>query len=149
MCQFFSAILTRDGDVRFCEDNSHERILTRLGWPDDRPLDTRGWVRVECVPPHEAVRVDETSVPAWYDEDRPRYDGLVLDVAGRVAEAKAAYEAIQQPALAAYQAIQQPAYAAYQAIQQPAYAAYQAIQQPALAAYQAKLSSLTGYVGAR
>ncbi len=102
MCQSFSAILPRDGDVRFCEDDSHETILTRLGWPDDRPLETRGWVRVECVPPHESVRVDETSVPSWYDEDRPHYDGLVMDVAVRVATALAAYKQAKAPALAAY-----------------------------------------------
>ena len=138
MCQFFSAILTRDGDVRFCEDDSHEVILTRLGWPDDRPLETRGWVRVECVPPHESVRVDETSVPAWYDEDRPRYDGLVMDVAGRVDKAWKPYDAARDKARKPYNAACAEAWKTYDA-------ACAEARKP----YNAALSSMTGYVGAK
>jgi hypothetical protein len=93
MCQFFSAIITRQGDVRFCEDDSHETTITRLRLDDARPLATRGWVRVECVQPHDAVRVDETSVPGWYAEDRARYDDAVMAVACRCASVWATYQA--------------------------------------------------------
>ena len=102
MCQFFSAIITRQGDVRFCEDASHETTITRLGLDDARPLATRGWVRVECVPPHEAVRVDETSVPGWYAEDRARYDDAVIAVACRCAPLLATYEAGRASLLPTY-----------------------------------------------
>jgi hypothetical protein len=140
MCDFFSAILTRDGAVRFCEDSSHETILTRLGWPDNGPLETRGWVRVERLWTNTGWRdvcVDEFIIPGWYADDRARYEGLVGDTADRVQPAWAAYKAIEQPAWAAYKAIEQSAWAAYQAIEQPARPAYGAIEQPALAAYEA------------
>ena len=35
MCQFFSAVVLRNGDVRFCEDDSHETLINRLGLRDD------------------------------------------------------------------------------------------------------------------
>ena len=149
MCVFFSAILDKDGAVHFCEDDSHEAILARLGWPDDRPLETRGWVRVERKWTGDTwldVRVDETSVPAWYTEDRARYEGLVCETAERVQAALAAYQAAKQAALAAYQAVVQAALAAYQAVVQPAWAAYEAVKQSARAACQATLSAMTGYV---
>ena len=92
MCQFFSAIVFRSGDIRWCEDDSHETIIERLGLDDAAPLLTRGWVRVECVPPHVAVRVDETSTPGWYDEERAAIDGRVCDLALRVGPARRAYD---------------------------------------------------------
>ena len=104
MCQFFSAIVTRQGDVRFCEDDSHETIINRLGLDDTRSLATRGWIRVECVPPHDAVRVDETSEPGWYAEDRPRFEDAVIAVACRCALLWAAYEAGRAPLEAAFEA---------------------------------------------
>jgi len=115
MCQFFSAIVTRQGTVRFCEDDSHETIIARLGFDDTRPLATRGWIRVECVRPHDAVRVDETSVPGWYAEDPARYDDAVIVVAMCVAQARAVCEATVAPAWAVCEATVAQARAVYEA----------------------------------
>jgi len=140
MCQFFSALAFRDGSIRFSEDDSHEVIIQRLGLNDRADLFLRGWVRVEVLPDGAGwgrVRVDETSVPGWYEADRDEWAARIIGVADRVQSAMAAYEAIQQPAWAAYEAIVQSAMAAYKAIQQSAWAAYEAIEQPAWAAYEA------------
>ena len=138
MCQFFSCIVTRQGDVRFCEDNSHETIIERLGMDDSRPLATRGWVRVECVPPFSVVRVDETSAPGWWDEDRVALEDRVRVVAERVAQARATYIAAVDSAWATYIA----AVAAAQAT-------YDAEMASALATYHAAISSIDGYAPER
>ena len=171
MCQFFSCIVTRQGEVRFCEDNSHETIIRRLGLDDTRPLDTRGWVRTErryIDGVWQDVRVDETSWPAWWDAEfaakveavservrpaRAAY-GAICDQARAAYDAiydqpRAAYGAIYGPAQAAYDAACTPARAAYDAICDQARAAYDAIYGPARAAYGAAISTIEGYVPER
>jgi hypothetical protein len=139
MCDFFSAIATRDGRLFFTEEDSHETIIARAKLRDtDRHL--RYWIRVEVTPVGNGwgpVRVDESEVPGWWGEDRAAREDTVLALANRVRAARAAYEAVQQQAWAAYLAVVQPALAAYEAVQQQALAAYEAVQQPALAAYDA------------
>ena len=104
MCQFFSGIVTRDGRCLFTEDDSHETIIARVHLRDTS-THLRHWVRVELVPAAEGwapLRVDETSTPAWWDEDRPRWEALVQETASVVAPAWAAYQAAVAPAEAAY-----------------------------------------------
>ena len=160
MCQFFSCLVTRDGDVRFCEDDSHETIISRLGWPDDRPLETRGWVRAECEPPHTSVCVDETSVPGWYADDRARYDGLVMETAGRVAPARRAYDEAIATAFRAYNEAIAPAFRAYDEATAPARRAYNEAIATASRAYDEAIltarrayddapATITGYVPTR
>ena len=142
MCQFFSAIVTRQGDVRFCEDTSHEMILARLGLDDTRPLATRGWVRVECAPPHDAVRVDETSEPGWYAEDRLRFEDAVMAVALRVAPLLATYEAGRAPLWATCEAGCASLWATYEAGCAPLLATYEAGRASLLATCEAGCASL-------
>ncbi len=137
MCVFFSAIVTRQGDVRFCEDNSHETIIRRLGLDDSRPLATRGWVRVECVPPFAVVRVDETSAPGWWDAERAALEDRVRVVAERVAPVRATYDAEVAPALATYNAAVAAERATYDAATAPALATYNADVAQAQATYDA------------
>ena len=140
MCQFFSAIVYRTGQIRFCEDDSHSTLIARLGLDDSRPLATRGWVRVEARPDASgafpAVVVDETSAPAWWTDDADVWADRVRDVAMRVQPAWADYERIEQPAWADYQRIEQPAWADYQRIKQAAWVDYERIKQAAWADYQ-------------
>ncbi len=103
MCQFFSAIVFRTGDIRWCESDSHENIIGRLSLNDAEPLATRSWMRVECKPQHDRVRVDETSTPGWYDEDRASVDGRVMDLALRVSPARRAYDEAVAPARRAFE----------------------------------------------
>ena len=157
MCQFFSALVTRDHRVLFCEDNSHETLIARAGLSDTQ-LHLRHWVRVEVRPDGDgwgAVHVDEITTPAWYDqvEDGDR----VIAVAERVRPAWAAYEANLAQANAAYDAARAPARAAYEATCATAEATYYANRAQANAAYDAAhaqawathilaISSLEGYL---
>ncbi len=141
MCVFFSAIVTRQGDVRFCEDNSHETIIRRLGLDDSRPLATRGWVRVECVPPFAVVRVDETSAPGWWDAERAALEDKVRVVAERVAPVRATYNAEVAQAQATYAAATAPERATYDAATAQAQANCRAATDVALATYNAAVAT--------
>ena len=82
MCEFFSCIYTKDGRILFTESDSHEKIIKRAGLKDNDPY-LRSFVRLECVPPFNTVRVDEYgTLPAWFNlvdaQDR------VIDLAKRV-----------------------------------------------------------------
>ena len=105
MCNFLSAIVTRDNRILFCEDPSHETIIQRANLRDDN-RHIRSWVRVECVPGPDwafpAVRVDETSVPAWYEDDRIALDDKVRQLALRVAPAEKLYNDTCAPARKLY-----------------------------------------------
>ena len=146
MCEFFSALLTRDHRVLFCEDASHETLIARAGFTDV-DLHLRHWVRVEVRPDGDgwgALSVDETTTPTWYDhvEDGDR----VRAVADRVRPHWAAYEAARAPAKAAYEAACATAWAAYEATRATALAAYEATRATAWAAYEAAISSMDGYL---
>jgi len=139
MCEFFSCVVTRKGDLFFCEDNSHEEIIDRAKLRDS-DAHVRHWVRVEVTPQGDGwgpVRVDETTVPAWWHEDAPAWEGKVLDLAGRVRPAWEAYKAVERPAWEAYEAVRRPALEAYKAVERPALEAYEAVRRPALEAYEA------------
>lgn len=159
MCNFFSSIVTRDGRVLFCEEDSHEVIIERAGLRDT-DTHVRHWVRVEVQPAGEGwgpVRVDETTTPSWWIEDAAAWEGKVLELAARVRPAWEAYDAVERqawdaylavvrPARAAYEAVERPAREAYDAVMRPAWGAYVAVMRPALEAYAAHLSSITGYL---
>ena len=165
MCDFFSAIVFRTGQIRFCEDPSHETIIARLGLNDAADLFTRGLARVECVAPFAAVRVDETSTPGWYGEDRAAIDGRVMDLAQRIAPLWATCEAGRASLEATYQAGRASLWDAYQAGRAPLLATYgrvmdlaqriaplwatcEAGRAPLLAAYADGIRSIEGYVPA-
>ena len=76
MCQFFSAIVFKSGDIRFCESNEHETLIGRLHLDDMVDLFLRTWVRVECQgDDYVDVNVDESSTPSWVDADRDEFNG--------------------------------------------------------------------------
>jgi len=66
MCQFLSAIATRDGRLLFTECDSHEVIIQRAGLRDES-LFLRHWVRIEQTIYDRKLRVDETECPSWFD----------------------------------------------------------------------------------
>ena len=116
MCDFLSAIATRDGRLLFCEDDSHETIVRRAGLRDG-DLHLRHWVRVEQRPGDAALRVDEASTPGWWDaaEWQPRLDALLA----RVRPVRAAYDEAMRTADAAYDEARRPAQAVYVAALAP------------------------------
>ena len=116
MCQFFSGIAFRNGDIKFTEEDSHTTLIERLGLDDSKDLFTRGWVRFEVMPQGDGwapVRVDETSVPGWWDDDRVAFEDRVLAVATRVCPAWAEYDRVTAPARAEYARVTAPARAEY------------------------------------
>ena len=138
MCNFFSAMVFTTGAIRFCEDDSHEVNIQRLGLRDHAPPFMRGWVRVEAAPvdgTFPTVRVDESSTPGWYDEGRERMDEAVRDVALRVWPAWQAYNAACTAAQQAYNAACAPAWQAYNAACVPAQQAHDAAWSTAGQAY--------------
>ena len=131
MCDFLSAIATRDGRLLFCEDDSHETIERRAGLRDgDRHL--RHWVRVEQRPGDAALRVDEASTPGWWDAEewQPRLDALLARV---------------RPVRAAYDEARRPVHAAYDEATRPARAAHAEATRTARAVYVAALAPIEGY----
>ena len=82
MCNFKSAIVTRDGTIfEYPETDSHEVIIAAHGFKDDgSPIASRSWVRVEFTPPSDikeitdkskwTLKVDEASAPDWWQEKR-------------------------------------------------------------------------------
>ena len=138
MCQFFSGIAFRNGDIKFTEDDSHTTLIERVGLDDSRDLFTRGWVRFEVAPKGdgwEPVRVDETSVPGWWDADRVAFEDRVLAVATRVRPAQAEHKRVTAPARAEYDRVMAPARAEYDRVRAPARAEYDRVRAPARAEY--------------
>ena len=139
MCQFFSAIVTRDLRVLFTEQDSHETIIRRAELQDN-DLYLRSWVRVELQPEGNnwyPLRVDESSTPAWFDDSRDTIAERVKTIAQKVAPARAARDAAVASARAARDAAKAPARAARDAAVAPARAVYDAAVAPARAAYDA------------
>src|SRR3990167_1380624 len=135
MCQFFSAIYTRQHNIHFTEEDSHEVVIKRLGLRDDN-LFIRNWVRVEYVDGN--LRVDETSIPSWFDHAEAKEK--VRAVYERVLPAQEAYDAAIASAEKAYDAAIAPAWEAYDAAKAPAQEAYKAAIAPAWEAYKAAIA---------
>ena len=142
MCQFFSAVATRDGRLLFCETDSHEEIIRRARLRDtDRFI--RHFVRLELVNKRggatSTLCVDETSVPAWFDVED--WQSRMTDLKAAVELAQAAYNAAVRSAQAAYNAAVGPARMAYNAAVRSAQAAYNAAMGPAQAVYDVAVGS--------
>ena len=138
MCDFFSAIVTRDHRVLFTEEDSHETIIARAGLTDIL-LHGRPWVRVELRPDGpegwQPILVDERTTPGWWD---PVTDGdRVRVVADRVRAAWATYDAAVEAAMATYGAAVGPAAATYVAAVEAVAATYDAARAPTWAIYAA------------
>lgn len=163
MCQFFSGIAFRTGDIKFTEDDSHTTLIERLGLDDSRDLFTRGWVRFEAVPKGdgwEPVRVDETSVPGWWDEDRIAFEDRVLAVAMRVRPARAEFDRVTAAAHAEFDRVRAPAWAEYDRVTAAAraehdrvtaaaWAEHDRVRAAAWAEYVAAIRTIDGYVPAK
>ena len=81
MCQFFSALVVRNGDVLWHEaTDSHTDLVRHYQLPDN--TDCRHFAKVEFTPPAKngrpdyldvgnyTLRVDEYTEPAWFEEYR-------------------------------------------------------------------------------
>ena len=108
MCQFFSAIATKDGRLLFTEDDSHETIVERAGL-SDAALYARSWIRLEAVPSKPigpdstwTVRVDEATTPGWYTDEQVNWEDRITSLANRIAPARTTRDAAVASAWATY-----------------------------------------------
>ena len=81
MCNFMSAIVTRDGRLlRHDWIDAHEDLVYLHRLRDDKPPQAASFVRVEFAPPADdpqaiadptryALRLDEPDAPAWWDDE--------------------------------------------------------------------------------
>ena len=137
MCDFFSAIVTRDHRVLFTEEDSHETIIARAGLTDTL-LHGRAWVRVELRPTAEGwgpLVVEETTTPGWWDTvtdgDRVRV------VADRVRAAWAPFVAARAAGQATFETTCATAWAPYEAARAAALAPFETARAAAWAPYDA------------
>ena len=139
MCQFFSCLVTRDHRVLFCESVSHEELIRRTGLDDTKDVFLRSWVRAEVNPAGTTgwgrVKVDETSVPSWWDEieDSDR----VLIVANTVRSAEEVYDAAVRSAEEVYDAAVRSAQEVYTVAERSAQEVYNAAERSARKVYNA------------
>lgn len=89
MCNFFSALVTRDGKVVWDgNSSSHEDLIAKAGLKDDK-LEDRDFVRVEYTPSKNglftldrkdwAFKVDEKgTLPTWFVNRSEEFEGKVF-----------------------------------------------------------------------
>jgi hypothetical protein len=107
MCRFFSGVVTRQGEIFFTESDSHSVVVQRKGFKDNS-VHIRHFVRFEKEPSYNNVpkkktmwgslRVDETTTPGWFEEDRVEIDGRVEEIAIKVKAAKTGMERAREKA---------------------------------------------------
>ena len=94
MCKLKSGILLRDR-VYVPDHDSHDQMLKELGIQDDYIGAAEKFIRFELSPEDGnlladvstwALKVDQDIVPAWFDADREKYEGIIVDAVRRWAE---------------------------------------------------------------
>ena len=142
MCNFFSCIVTRNGEVLFTEEDSHEEVIGRSGLKDD----LEHFVRVEYNS-ENGYAVDEKSIPDWYERIAVMAEQNVKQVFDKVNLFKKEYNKIKQLAWDEYNKIKQLARDEYNKIEQPALDEYAKIVQLAWDEYKLQLNKIVGYIG--
>ena len=94
MCRLKSGILLRDR-VYVPDHDSHDQMLKELGIQDDYVGASKKFVRFELSPVDGnmlndvstwAMKVDQDIAPSWFDADREKYDGIIVDAVREWAE---------------------------------------------------------------
>ena len=87
MCKLKSGILLRDR-VYVPDHDSHDQMLKELVIQDDYLGASEKFVRFELSPRDDnlltdvstwTMKVDQDIIPAWFDADREKYDGIIVD----------------------------------------------------------------------
>lgn len=90
MCNFYSAILHRDGTVYDLPNSqAHQKIIEQYNEKIKDSEDTLKWVRIEITPnnnpfdePNDTnctYRIDQATIPTWYELDLVRYKELAYN----------------------------------------------------------------------
>ena len=94
MCRLKSGILLR-GRVYVPDHDSHDKMLKELGIQDDYIGAVEKFVRFELTPMDGnlltdvntwAMTADQDIVPAWFDADREKYEGIITEAVSEWAE---------------------------------------------------------------
>ena len=94
MCMFKSGILLRDR-AYVPDHDSHDQMLKELGIQDDYIGAAEKFIRFELSPEDGnlltdvstwTMKVDQDIIPAWFDADREKYDGIIVDAVREWAE---------------------------------------------------------------
>ena len=94
MCSLKSGILLRDR-AYVPDHDSHDQMLKELGIQDDYLGASEKFVRFELSPRDDnlltdvstwTMKVDQDIIPAWFDADREKYDGIIVDAVREWAE---------------------------------------------------------------
>ena len=163
MCNFFSAIITRDGRVLFTEEDSHEEAIKRSGLADDLKHFVRVEYNEEC-----GYQIDERMIPGWYERIAAKaeqnakaiftkilplhteYDEIERSVWVKYDEIERSawveYDKIWQSAWEKYGKLVQPAREKYEKIEESAWEKYGKLVQPARVAYASRIKKIGGYV---
>jgi len=88
MCNFWSALIDRNGKVHWSEKNSsHEELVKQSGFKDDK-LEDRDFVRIEITPKNNMAifskkeadwvfKIDEKkTLPEWYSKNQEKMEKL-------------------------------------------------------------------------
>ena len=130
MCEFFSCIVTKKGEVFFTEENSHEEVIKRSGFLDDE----QQFVRIEYTKTN-GYTLDEQTIPEWYERIAAIINRDVKTIFDKIAPARGEYEKIEVSARKEYEKIQVPAWKEYGKIRASAREEYEKIQVPAREEY--------------
>ena len=94
MCRLKSGILLRDR-AYVPDHDSHDQMLKELGIQDDYIGAAEKFIRFELSPEDGnlltdvstwTMKVDQDIIPAWFDADREKYDGIIVDAVREWAE---------------------------------------------------------------
>ena len=94
MCSLKSGILLRDR-AYVPDHDSHDQMLKELGIQYDYLGASEKFVRFELSPRDDnlltdvstwTMKVDQDIIPAWFDADREKYDGIIVDAVREWAE---------------------------------------------------------------
>ncbi len=114
MCEYFSCIVTREGKVLWCEDNSHEETIKRANLKDDK-LKDRDFVRIEvkngdmknyCVD-------EESTLPSWYKLSEKFFKTKTAKILKRLNLVIEDYEKKRAPLYEEYEKKRAPLYEDY------------------------------------
>lgn len=154
MCNFFSCIITKTGDVLFTESESHEVVVSRSGLVDD----LNHFVRAEYTT-EAGLSIDERTIPEWYERVAAKARERAIATYGVVQPAwaercnkieslLAAYRASSLPQVTAgFEICKQPAYIEYKKTRDAKWAAYKEAENAELIKYKRKVSGIPGYLG--
>jgi hypothetical protein len=147
MCEFFSCIVTRLGDVLFTESESHETVIYRSGFVDNLKF----FVRVEYDRKHGYI-IDEKTIPEWYERIAAKAEKDVKRTHTKVLRAFKAKEKTIKKERRNYRAANEQLKKLYgdtglwSSIHEDTWKEYMVAKRAAVELYQQRICNVEGYI---